>query len=231
MTEKVEREQLRREFSANVSHELKTPLTSISGFAELMSQGLVPPDKVREFSRDIQKECARLTNLVEDIIDLSRLEEGGGDMEWKDVELYGLCDEVMQSLESIAKKQEITLQMQGQAQTVHGVEQVLHEMVYNLCDNAIKYNHPGGRVTITVGRQEQGVYVSVADTGIGIPPDHQSRVFERFYRVDKSHSRAIGGTGLGLSIVKHAAALHSAQIDLQSQPEQGTTITVTFPGE
>lgn len=231
VTEREQREQLRREFSANVSHELKTPLTSISGFAELMSQGLVPPDKVREFSRDIQKECARLTNLVEDIIDLSRLEEGGGDMEWKDVELYGLCDEVMQSLESIAKKQEITLQMQGQVQTVHGVEQVLHEMVYNLCDNAIKYNHPGGRVTITVGRQEQGVYVSVADTGIGIPPDHQSRVFERFYRVDKSHSRAIGGTGLGLSIVKHAAAMHSAQIDLQSQPEQGTTITVTFPGE
>ena len=223
--------QEQKQFISDASHELKTPLTSISGFAELMSQGLVPPDKVREFSRDIQKECARLTNLVEDIIDLSRLEEGGGDMEWKDVELYGLCDEVMQSLESIAKKQEITLQMQGQAQTVHGVEQVLHEMVYNLCDNAIKYNHPGGRVTITVGRQEQGVYVSVADTGIGIPPDHQSRVFERFYRVDKSHSRAIGGTGLGLSIVKHAAALHSAQIDLQSQPEQGTTITVTFPGE
>ena len=231
VTEREQREKLRREFSANVSHELKTPLTSISGFAELMSQGLVPPEKVKEFSADICRECARLTSLVEDIIDLSRLEEGGEGMEWEGVELYSLCDNVLQSLEQVAQKQEVALHLEGDPRTVHGVRQVLHEMVYNLCDNAIKYNRPGGTVTVRVGRSGRGAFVSVADTGIGIPYDHQSRVFERFYRVDKSHSRAIGGTGLGLSIVKHAAALHGAQIDLQSQPDAGTTITVTFPGQ
>lgn len=230
VTEREQREQLRREFSANVSHELKTPLTSISGFAELMSQGLVPEDKVREFSRDIQKECARLTNLVEDIIDLSRLEEGAG-MEWEEVDLYTLCDEVLQSLEPLAGKQDIALRLKGSGQTVHGVQQALHEMVYNLCDNAIKYNRVGGSVTVTVEKKEGRASVTVADTGIGIPPDHQSRVFERFYRVDKSHSRAIGGTGLGLSIVKHAALLHGADIRLQSRPELGTSISVIFPRE
>ena len=230
VTEREQREQLRREFSANVSHELKTPLTSISGFAELMSQGLVPEDKVREFSRDIQKECARLTNLVEDIIDLSRLEEGAG-MEWEEVDLYTLCDEVLQSLEPLAGKQDIALRLEGSGQTVHGVRQALHEMVYNLCDNAIKYNRVGGSVTVTVEKKEGRASVTVTDTGIGIPPDHQSRVFERFYRVDKSHSRAIGGTGLGLSIVKHAALLHGADIRLQSRPEIGTSISVIFPRE
>ena len=231
VTEREQREKLRREFSANVSHELKTPLTSISGFAELMSQGLVPADKVREFSRDIQKECARLTNLVEDIIDLSRLEEGGGDMTWEGVDLYALCDEVLQSLEPVAKKQTVTLHLAGESQRVRGVHQVLHEMVYNLCDNAIKYNRPGGSVTVTVSQSGGRTSVTVADTGIGIPYEDQSRVFERFYRVDKSHSRAIGGTGLGLSIVKHAAALHSAEVKLQSRPGEGTVITVLFPGE
>ena len=229
VTEREQREKLRREFSANVSHELKTPLTSISGFAELMSQGLVPEDKVREFSRDIQKECVRLTNLVEDIMDLSRMEEGG-EMEWEGVDLYALCDEVLQSLMPVANKQEISLHLAGDEQTVRGVRQVLHEMIYNLCDNAIKYNRHGGSVTVTVGESGQRALVTVKDTGIGIPYDHQSRVFERFYRVDKSHSRAIGGTGLGLSIVKHAAALHNAEVKLQSQPEQGTVITVLFPG-
>ena len=229
VTEREQREKLRREFSANVSHELKTPLTSISGFAELMSQGLVPEDKVREFSRDIQKECVRLTNLVEDIMDLSRMEEGG-EMEWEGVDLYALCDEVLQSLMPVANKQEISLHLAGDEQTVRGVRQVLHEMIYNLCDNAIKYNRHGGSVTVTVGESGHRALVMVKDTGIGIPYDHQSRVFERFYRVDKSHSRAIGGTGLGLSIVKHAAALHNAEVKLQSQPEQGTVITVLFPG-
>ena len=229
VTEREQREKLRREFSANVSHELKTPLTSISGFAELMSQGLVPEDKVREFSRDIQKECVRLTNLVEDIMDLSRMEEGG-EMEWEGVDLYALCDEVLQSLMPVANKQEISLHLAGDEQTVRGVRQVLHEMIYNLCDNAIKYNRHGGSVTVTVGERGHTALVTVKDTGIGIPYDHQSRVFERFYRVDKSHSRAIGGTGLGLSIVKHAAALHNAEVKLQSQPEQGTVITVLFPG-
>lgn len=231
VTEREQREKLRREFSANVSHELKTPLTSISGFAELMSQGLVPPDKVREFSLDIQKECTRLTNLVEDIIDLSRLEEGGGDMTWEDIDLYTLCDDVLQSLEPVAKRQTVTLRLAGESLQVRGVYQVLREMIYNLCDNAIKYNRSGGSVTVTVVRSAGRASVAVADTGIGIPYEDQSRVFERFYRVDKSHSRAIGGTGLGLSIVKHAAALHGAEIKLQSQPEDGTVITVLFPGE
>lgn len=231
VTEREQREKLRREFSANVSHELKTPLTSISGFAELMSQGLVPPDKVREFSLDIQKECTRLTNLVEDIIDLSRLEEGGGDMTWEDIDLYTLCDDVLQSLEPVAKRQTVTLRLVGESLQVRGVYQVLREMIYNLCDNAIKYNRSGGSVTVTVARSAGRASVTVADTGIGIPYEDQSRVFERFYRVDKSHSRAIGGTGLGLSIVKHAAALHGAEIKLQSQPEDGTVITVLFPGE
>lgn len=231
VTEREQREKLRREFSANVSHELKTPLTSISGFAELMSQGLVPPDKVREFSLDIQKECTRLTNLVEDIIDLSRLEEGGGDMTWEDTDLYTLCDDVLQSLEPVAKRQAVTLRLAGESLQVRGVYQVLREMIYNLCDNAIKYNRSGGSVTVTVARRAGRASVTVADTGIGIPYEDQSRVFERFYRVDKSHSRAIGGTGLGLSIVKHAAALHGAEIKLQSQPEDGTVITVLFPGE
>lgn len=230
VTEREQREKLRREFSANVSHELKTPLTSISGFAELMSQGLVPPDKVREFSLDIQKECTRLTNLVEDIIDLSRLEEGG-DMTWEDIDLYTLCDDVLQSLEPVAKRQTVTLRLAGESLQVRGVYQVLREMIYNLCDNAIKYNRSGGSVTVTVARSAGRASVAVADTGIGIPYEDQSRVFERFYRVDKSHSRAIGGTGLGLSIVKHAAALHGAEIKLQSQPEDGTVITVLFPGE
>lgn len=231
VTEREQREKLRREFSANVSHELKTPLTSISGFAELMSQGLVPPDKVREFSLDIQKECTRLTNLVEDIIDLSRLEEGGGDMTWEDIDLYTLCDDVLQSLEPVAKRQTVTLRLAGESLQVRGVYQVLREMIYNLCDNAIKYNRSGGSVTVTVARSAGRAFVTVADTGIGIPYEDQSRIFERFYRVDKSHSRAIGGTGLGLSIVKHAAALHGAEIKLQSQPEDGTVITVLFPGE
>ena len=231
VTEREQREKLRREFSANVSHELKTPLTSISGFAELMSQGLVPPDKVREFSLDIQKECTRLTNLVEDIIDLSRLEEGGGDMTWEDTDLYTLCDDVLQSLEPVAKRQAVTLRLAGESLQVRGVYQVLREMIYNLCDNAIKYNRSGGSVTVTAARSAGRASVTVADTGIGIPYEDQSRVFERFYRVDKSHSRAIGGTGLGLSIVKHAAALHGAEIKLQSQPEDGTVITVLFPGE
>lgn len=231
VTEREQREKLRREFSANVSHELKTPLTSISGFAELMSQGLVPPDKVREFSLDIQKECTRLTNLVEDIIDLSRLEEGGGDMTWEDIDLYTLCDDVLQSLEPVAKRQTVTLRLAGESLQVRGVYQVLREMIYNLCDNAIKYNRCGGSVTVAVARSAGRASVTVADTGIGIPYEDQSRVFERFYRVDKSHSRDIGGTGLGLSIVKHAAALHGAEIKLQSRPEDGTVITVLFPGE
>ena len=228
VTEREQREQLRREFSANVSHELKTPLTSISGFAELMQQGLVPPEKMKEFSGDILRESNRLIGLVEDIINLSRLDEGGGGMDWEQVDLYALCRDVISRLAPAAEKKGVTVTLSGEVQMLRGVWQVLQEMVYNLCDNAIKYNREGGRVTVTVSCRDGRPVLTVADTGIGIPYEHQSRVFERFYRVDKSHSRAIGGTGLGLSIVKHGAALHDAVIDLESTPGLGTTITVRF---
>lgn len=225
VTERAQREALRREFSANVSHELKTPLTSISGFAELMQAGLVPPEKIPEFSGDILREAHRLLTLVEDIIKLSRLDENPQGLEWETVDLYELSEEVLTSLRPVAEKQNIQLKLTGQRVLITGVWQILNEMIYNLCDNAIKYNRPGGSVTVTV----QEGFVQVADTGIGIPYAHQSRVFERFYRVDKSHSKAIGGTGLGLSIVKHGAIYHGARVELESEPDVGTTVTIRFP--
>lgn len=228
VTERAQRERLRQEFSANVSHELKTPLTSISGFAELMAQGDVPPDKVREFSADIHREAQRLIALVSDIIKLSKLDENASLPEQEPVELYSLSQDVLDSLSSVAVKQDVTLALEGDPAEVRGVWQLLHEMVYNLCDNAIKYNRPGGSVTVTVKKLQDTVRLSVADTGIGIPEAEQSRVFERFYRVDKSHSKRIGGTGLGLSIVKHGAQLHNARLSLQSTPNVGTTVTLDF---
>lgn len=230
VTEQEEREALRREFSANVSHELKTPLTSISGFAELMSQGLVPPEKMQEFSGDIYRECRRLMALVEDIIRLSRLDEGAVQPEWEDVDLHALAGEVLESLEPVAAPRQITLQLSGESVFVRGERQMLLEMIYNLCENAVKYNREGGHVQVSVSSVQGKPSLCVADNGIGIPYAHQSRVFERFYRVDKSHSRAIGGTGLGLSIVKHAAQYHNARLALHSQPGEGTEITVTFNG-
>ncbi|MBQ9268022.1 MAG: hypothetical protein IJ206_00745 [Oscillospiraceae bacterium] len=228
--EEVEqREQLRREFSANVSHELKTPLTSISGFAELMAQGVVPPDKVREFSGDIYKESQRMIALVDDIMKLSKLDEGGGAPEWETVDLYELAEETLDSLRSIAQKQNVSLSVTGSHQSVRGVWQLLSEMVYNLCDNAIKYNRPGGSVTVDVSSGDGAAVLQVSDTGIGIPASHQGRVFERFYRVDKSHSKEIGGTGLGLSIVKHGAQFHGATVELESELGQGTTVRLVFP--
>ena len=228
--EEVEqREQLRREFSANVSHELKTPLTSISGFAELMAQGVVPPDKVREFSGDIYKESQRMIALVDDIMKLSKLDEGGGAPEWETVDLYELAEETIDSLRSIARKQNVSLTVTGSHQSVRGVWQLLSEMVYNLCDNAIKYNRPGGSVTVDVSSGDGTAVLQVSDTGIGIPASHQGRVFERFYRVDKSHSKEIGGTGLGLSIVKHGAQFHGASVELESELGQGTTVRLVFP--
>ena len=229
VTERAQRERLRQEFSANVSHELKTPLTSISGFAELMSQGGVPEDKVREFSADIHREAQRLIALVEDIMKLSHLDENTGLIERVPVPLYELCQDVVACLEPVAEKQEIRLYLEGEQAEVSGVWQLLHEMVYNLCDNAIKYNRPGGSVTLTVTKQPDAVRLSVADNGIGIPEAEQGRVFERFYRVDKSHSREMGGTGLGLSIVKHGAQLHDARLALKSAPGVGTTVTLDFP--
>ena len=228
VTERAQRERLRQEFSANVSHELKTPLTSISGFAELMAQGAVPPDKVREFSADIHREAQRMIALVSDIIKLSKLDENASLPEKEPVELYSLSQDVLDSLSAVAAKQDVSLSLEGDPAEVDGVWQLLHEMVYNLCDNAIKYNRPGGSVTVTVKKLHDTVQLSVADTGIGIPEAEQSRVFERFYRVDKSHSRRIGGTGLGLSIVKHGAQLHNARLSLQSTPDVGTTVTLDF---
>ena len=224
--EVAQREDMRREFSANVSHELKTPLTSISGFAELIAQGVVTGEKAREFSRDILKESDRLLNLIDDIIRLSRLDEGAIGPEREPVDLYALSQSVLDSLRPVAEKQHISLCLKGESAVVPGVSQVLNEMVYNLCDNAIKYNLPGGSVTVTV--DPAGPTLTVSDTGIGIPEAHQKRVFERFYRVDKSHSREMGGTGLGLSIVKHGAMFHNARVSLKSEVDQGTEITLDF---
>ena len=228
VTEREQRERLRREFSANVSHELKTPLTSISGFAELMKEGLVPPEKIPEFSGDIYKESLRLIGLVNDIIQLSRLDENSTQFQRAPVDLYDLCAQSIERLSPVAARQSVTLALTGEQAEIEGVEQLLKEMIYNLLDNAIKYNVPGGSVTASVRKSAGRTILSVADTGIGIPYAHQPRVFERFYRVDKSHSKEVGGTGLGLSIVRHAAQYHGARLELKSQPGKGTTITVTF---
>ena len=228
VTEREQREALRREFSANVSHELKTPLTSITGFAELMKEGMVPKEKMQEFSGDIYRESRRLIDLVDDIIQLSRLDEGTANFSKSPVDLYTLSGQVIESLRPVAQKQDITLTLSGQHAVIEGVEQLLQEMVYNLCDNAIKYNISGGSVTVSVWQNGQTVTLSVVDTGIGIPVQDQDRVFERFYRVDKSHSKEVGGTGLGLSIVKHAAQYHSAKLELKSDPGHGTAIAVNF---
>ena len=228
VTEREQRERLRREFSANVSHELKTPLTSISGFAELMKEGLVPPEKIPEFSGDIYKESLRLIGLVNDIIQLSRLDENSTQFQRAPVDLYDLCAQSIERLSTVAARQSVTLELTGEHAEIMGVEQLLKEMIYNLLDNAIKYNVPGGSVTASVRKSAGRTILSVADTGIGIPYAHQPRVFERFYRVDKSHSKEVGGTGLGLSIVRHAAQYHGARLELKSQPGKGTTIAVTF---
>ena len=231
VTEREQREELRREFTANVSHELKTPLTSISGIAEIIKGGLVKPQDSPGFADDIYGEAQRMIRLVEDILRLSQLDEGGSSLQTEEVDLYHLAQEVAGRLTPAAVKGQVTLEVTGGPVRISGVRQLLDEMISNLCDNAIKYNRPGGRVTISVSRSDRGAELSVSDTGIGIPPEDQSRVFERFYRVDKSHSKAIGGTGLGLSIVKHGAAFHGADLSLESQPDRGTTIRLTFPGQ
>ena len=230
VTEREQRERLRQEFSANVSHELKTPLTSISGFAELMAQGTVPQDKVVEFSNDIQREARRLIRLVEDIIKLSKLDENARLPAPETVDLMELAEDVLDSLRAVATQQGVKLRAEGEAVKLLGVWRLLNEMLYNLCDNAIKYNRPGGSVTVTVGCEAGCPFLRVSDTGIGIPEAEQSRVFERFYRVDKSHSKQIGGTGLGLSIVKHGAQYHNAKLTLESRLGAGTVVTLRFPG-
>ena len=228
VTERESREALRREFTANVSHELKTPLTSISGFAELMKTGTVPPETVPEFAGDIYREAQRLITLVEDIIHLSQLDEDLVPLERGAVDLFAVARDVVQRLTPAAERAGVALTLTGGETTVEGVRQVLDEMVANLVDNAIKYNRPGGSVAVEVTVAEGKPRLTVRDTGIGIPAAHQERVFERFYRVDKSHSKEVGGTGLGLSIVKHAAAYHNASVSLESTEGVGTTVTVQW---
>ena len=228
ITEREERENLRREFTANVSHELKTPLTSISGFAEIMQNGMVKPADVPRFAGNIYTESQRLISLVDDIMRLSRLDEEDVQLPSEDLDLLALAQDVARRLEPAAKEQGLTVAVRGSG-SIRGVRSIVDEMVYNLCDNAVKYNRKGGSVTITVTEGPREVSLSVADTGIGIPAADRERVFERFYRVDKSHSKEIGGTGLGLSIVKHGAAFHNAQVRLESQEGKGTTVTLTFP--
>ena len=229
-TEREQREALRREFSANVSHELKTPLTSISGFAELMKSGVVAQKDVMDFSQSIYDEAQRLIHMVEDIIRLSELDETELHRETGPIDLYDFCRREVERMRPEADRRGVTLSLQGEAATVQGNAQILGELVYNLLDNAIKYNKPQGSVTVTVTPGKR-VRLRVEDTGIGIPKESQSRVFERFYRVDKSHSDDVSGTGLGLSIVKHAAQFHRARVELQSTEGKGTAITVTFPLE
>ena len=231
VTEREQAEQMRREFTANVSHELKTPLTSISGMAEIMKDGLVKQEDVRGFAADIYQESQRLIRLVEDILHLSRLDEGGGGLERQEIDLLDLARTVEDRLQSTAKQHQVELELTGDHAAIQGLPSVVEEMVYNLCDNAIKYNRPGGKASVRVEDGADAVTVTVSDTGIGIPPEDRERVFERFYRVDKSHSKAIGGTGLGLSIVKHGAALHNAQVELDSAPGKGTTVRLRFPKE
>ena len=228
VTERAFAERNRREFTANVSHELKTPLQGIIGSAELLENGLVKQEDVPRFIGHIRSEAQRLVTLIGDIIRLSQLDEGEP-MPAEPVELLALAREAAESLQSAAAARNVTITVEGEPVALTGVRRLLYEIVFNLCDNAIKYNTDGGRVQVTVTKENETAAVTVRDTGIGIPPDQQDRVFERFYRVDKSHSKASGGTGLGLSIVKHAVQYHHGAIHLQSEVGKGTEIRVTFP--
>lgn len=229
INEAREAEKMRREFSANVSHELKTPLTTIMGCSEILKEGIVDPKDVNGFLERINSESKRLLALIDDIISLSGLDEGGGNIEMTDADLLEIAREAAESLEFKAEKRGISISVSGNEQTVRGSRGLLHEMIYNLCDNAVRYNRDGGYVKITVGGEGGRPFVSVRDNGIGIPEADRERVFERFYRVDKSHSKETGGTGLGLSIVKHAAQIHGAEINLKSEPGKGTEIKIIFP--
>ena len=228
-TEKEKREELRREFTSNISHELKTPLTSISGFAELIRSGIAG-DNTLHFADNIYKEAQRLITLVNDIIKLSRLDGKAPELHFEEIDLLAAARGVAQRLTNVAEKNGITIDVNGTSENITADDRLLEEIIYNLCDNAVKYGKTGGKVTVTVSRRPDGkATLSVADDGIGIPREQLDRVFERFYRVDKSHSKSIGGTGLGLSIVKHGVACHGGEITLSSTPNVGTTVTVTFP--
>ena len=227
--EKEAVEAMRREFSANVSHELKTPLTSISGYAEIMKDGLVRPEDMQHFSEKIYQEASRLITLVEDIIKLSRLDEGRVELEKEEVDLYELSREIISRLAPQAAKNQVRLELTGESVKYTGIRQILDEMIYNITENAIKYNNPGGKVSVWAGNTLQGKKVVVTDNGIGIPEDQIDRIFERFYRVDKSHSKERGGTGLGLSIVKHGVMLHHGEVHVESKLGEGTRIELVFP--
>ena len=228
VTEQAQLEQNRKEFTANVSHELKTPLQSIMGSAELIENGLVKPEDMPHFVSSIRKESGRLVSLIDDIIHLSQIESAEG-MPFEEVDLADIAREALDSVSISASESNLDLSFSGENCLMQGVPGILFELCYNLCDNAVKYNVEGGSVSVSVAEDENSVLLKVSDTGIGIPPEHLNRVFERFYRVDKSHSRQSGGTGLGLSIVKHAAACHHAELDIESSPGQGTEISVRFP--
>ena len=228
ITESVKREQLRQEFTSNVSHELKTPLTSISGFAEMMKSGGTPDETVVNFSTSIYDEAQRLITLVSDIMKISELDEGVIPFEKKQVDLCELSKDIIKRLTPVANKRNITLNVIGDTAYVSGTRKILDEMIYNLCDNAIKYNKENGTVDVIVNQANGKTSVTVRDTGIGIPASEQNRVFERFYRVDKSHSKLVGGTGLGLAIVKHGAAYHDADVFLESTDGKGTSVTISF---
>jgi len=230
-TEKRSLEQFRREFTANVSHELKTPLTSISGFAELMQNGMVAEADIPDFASSIYNEAQRLLTLVNDIIRLSQIEDGILPYESGSVDLYALSLEALRHVSAAAEARGISAQIEGEPIMVHGAEPILYDVVYNLCDNAVKYNRDGGSFTVFIRREGANAVLSVSDTGIGIPSEHRDRIFERFYRVDKSHSKEIGGTGLGLSIVRHGAEYHGAVLKLESELGKGTTVTLVFPEE
>ena len=230
VTDKVFAERNRREFTANVSHELKTPLQSIMGSAELIENGLVKPEDMKEFSDRIYKEAARLLTLIEDIIRLSQLDENV-ELAWENLDIAKMASDTAALLSDTAEKKNVKINLDCEPTEIYGVRQLYSEIIYNLCENAIKYNKDGGSVTVSTHPKNGGIELTVSDTGIGIPPEHRSRVFERFYRVDKSHSKATGGTGLGLSIVKHAVQYLGGQIDLTSRVGEGTKITVFFPNK
>lgn len=228
ITEQADAERMRREFSANVSHELKTPLQSITGSAELIENGLVKQEDMPRFIGHIHKEAQRLVTLVEDIIRLSQLDEGG-EMPIENISLNAVAVEVADTLSDKAAERNVTVNIEGDSGNIYGVKNLIFEIIYNLCDNAIKYNTDGGRVDVRISENDTGITLTVSDTGIGIAAEHHQRIFERFYRVDKSHSKKSGGTGLGLSIVKHAVQYHDGSISIKSNENQGTVITVIFP--
>ena len=229
VTERENAEQMRREFTANVSHELKTPLHSISGYAELMQNGLVKEQDINSFSEKIYSEAQRMIRLVDDIIKLSRLDEGANSEQCETVNLYTVSKEILSSLQPAAELANVSLSLTGEDAEIRAFPQHIRGIIFNLCDNAVKYNRPGGSVEVNITSTDNEACVTVCDTGIGIPAEHHNRIFERFYSVDRSHSKEIGGTGLGLSIVKHAAKLHNAKIELSSVVNKGTTISVHFP--